>query len=125
MLASSEFETVALITDLTRYRVAYDLQWSLEALQDVVLIDFLAPNPPTEIFSQHSVSAFWDQIAESATDRVSAAGFIRSEDGSAFGDADVDAYRNCVLTRAKPFIGKDKKSIYSALSGFTKIQNIR
>src|SRR6185503_8042088 len=51
----------------------------------------------------------WDFIAERATDRVTAGGFVRSATGQPFTEAEVDEYRDHVLALAAPWLRPDAR----------------
>jgi amino acid adenylation domain-containing protein len=106
VLASRELVTVALVTEASMLRMAHDLQCELPALRDVIVVDVATAKPPVESFDSAAVCALWDHVAESATDRVSAAGFLRNASGEAFREAEVDAYRDHVLACAVPWSGR-------------------
>ena len=110
VLGSKEFETIALVTDSARLRVAFDLQWSIPKLTNIILIDIHTPKPAPENFDQKSVSSFWDGIAESAVDRKSAAGFLRRDKGKdAYSESEVDEYKDRVLQLCSTTLTKNSR----------------
>lgn len=109
VLGSKQFETIALITDSERLRVAFDLQWSISNLTSVIVIDIYTKKPPPESIDLKTVSSFWDSIAESAVDRISGAGFLRRDKKSSFSEAEVDEYKNRVLNLSSHSLTKNSR----------------
>lgn len=108
VLGSKEFETIALITDSARARIAYDLQWSISKLDKIILIDILTKKPVAESIDEKAVSSFWDTISESAVDRMSAAGFLGSKE-NIFSEEEVDEYKDRVLELSMSALTKESR----------------
>lgn len=107
VLNSDELKTVCFITDSSRMCLAHDLQWDIDSLKEVVIIDTSTECPAAEGFNQDSVSRFWDQISSSANDRISAAGFISGGDEPVFSENEVDQYRDLIVSYAQPWLGDE------------------
>jgi len=91
-----------LLTGARELRAVYELR---PQLARVICIDVEEPAPPPEPVEAQAVRALWDHVAESATDRVTAAGFRSSYSGDPFTEAEVDQYRDRVLELAAPLAG--------------------
>jgi amino acid adenylation domain-containing protein len=87
---------------------ALEIQWRLP-LADIVCLDVDAPRPPAEPVDAEEVRGLWDFVAERAVDRVSAGGFISSYTGQPFSEAEVDEYRDRVLSLAAPWLRPDAR----------------
>src|SRR6185436_8478386 len=85
-----------------------EMQWRLP-LADVVCLDVEAPEPPPEPLDPEAVRALWDFVAEQATDEVTAGGFVSSYTGRPFTAAEVDEYRDRVLSLAAPWLRPDAR----------------
>jgi amino acid adenylation domain-containing protein len=85
-----------------------EAQWRLP-LADVVCLDVDAPRPPAEPVDAGEVSTLWDFVAERAVDQVSAGGFVSSYTGLPFSEAEVDEYRDRVLSLAAPWLRPDAR----------------
>ena len=60
--------------------------------------------PPVEAVDAESVRELWDLVAERAVDRVTAGGFWSAFTGQPFSEAEVDEYRDRVLSLAGPWL---------------------
>ncbi len=107
ILASLDVSCV--VAQYAQLRLLHELQWKLPKLTDVVCLDVDLPRPPAEEIDAGAVSALWDRVAEQATDRVSAGGFVSSYTGESFSEAEVDEYVRRVVALAEPGLGADKK----------------
>jgi amino acid adenylation domain-containing protein len=87
---------------------ALDVRWRLP-LADVVCLDVAAPAPPPEALDPREVRALWDFVAERAADEVTAGGFISSYTGLPFTRAEVEEYRDRVLSLASPWLRPDAR----------------
>ena len=85
------------------------MRWRLPALTAVVCLDVEEPEPAPEPVDAESVRAVFDLVAERAVDRVTAGGFVSSVTGLPFSEAEVDEYRDRVLSLAEPWIGPDRR----------------
>lgn len=90
ILASLEISCI--IVQNSQLRLVHEIQWRLPKLSDVICMDVETPSPPAEEVDAEAVSALWDRIAERATDRVSAGGFVSSYTGENFSEAEVEEY---------------------------------
>jgi amino acid adenylation domain-containing protein len=100
--------TPVLLTRAALLPAARDLQWRLP-LADVVCLDVGTPRPEPEPVAAGEVRALWDFVAERATDRVTAGGFLSSYTGLPFSEAEVDEYRDRVLALAAPWLRPDAR----------------
>jgi len=100
ILASLEVSCV--LSRRAQLRLLHELQWRLPKLTDVVCLDVAVPRPPPEKVDEGAVSALWDRVAEQATGRVSAGGFVSSYTGEGFSEAEVDEYVGRVVALAEP-----------------------
>jgi amino acid adenylation domain-containing protein len=100
--------TPVLLTRAALLPAARDLQWRLP-LADVVCLDVGTPRPEPEPVEAGEVRALWDFVAEQATDRVTAGGFLSSYTGLPFSEAEVDEYRDRVLALAAPWLRPDAR----------------
>jgi amino acid adenylation domain-containing protein len=107
ILASLDVSCV--VAQYAQLRLLHELQWRLPELTDVVCLDVDLPRPPPEEVDPGAVSALWDRVAEQATDRVSAGGFVSSYTGESFTEAEVDEYVRRVVALAEPALGGAKK----------------
>ncbi len=78
-------------------------------LADVICLDVETPRLPAEPIDPEAVRSLWDFVAEQATDRVTAGGFVSSYTGQPFSEAEVDEYRDRVLALAAPWLRPDAR----------------
>ncbi|MEA2563442.1 MAG: hypothetical protein QOH06_4946 [Acidobacteriota bacterium] len=100
--------TPVVVTRSALLRSVQDIWWRLP-LADAVCLDVHAPAPPAEPIDPEGVRALWDFVAERATDRVTAGGFVSSYTGQPFSEAEVDEYRDRVLALAAPWLRPDAR----------------
>jgi amino acid adenylation domain-containing protein len=81
-----------------------EMRWRLPALSDLVCLGLAEPEPPVETVDPESVRELWDYVAERAVDRVTAGGFVSAFTGLPFSEAEVDEYRDRVLSLAQPWL---------------------
>ncbi|HKH48265.1 MAG TPA: amino acid adenylation domain-containing protein, partial [Thermoanaerobaculia bacterium] len=86
-----------------------EMRWRLPALSDAVCLAFCDPEPPAEAIDPESVRALWDFVAERAVDRVTAGGFVSAFTGEPMSEAEVDEYRDRVLSLASPWLRPDAR----------------
>ena len=86
-----------------------EIRWRLPRLADALCLDLEAPEPEPEPVDVSAVRSLWDLVAERATDRVSAGGFVSSLTGLPFSEAEVDEYRDRVLSLAAPWLRPDAR----------------
>jgi amino acid adenylation domain-containing protein len=86
-----------------------EMRWRLPELSDTVCLAFPDAEPPAEEIDPESVRGLWDFVAERATDRVSAGGFVSSFTGQPFREEEVDEYRDRVLGLAAPWLRPDAR----------------
>jgi amino acid adenylation domain-containing protein len=98
-----------LITENSLIRVAHDLAWSLPSLSHVICSDVEALAPEPEPIDADSVRALWDHVAERATNRLDAFGFISSYTGDPFTSAEVNEYLTRVVELARPLLDGTKR----------------
>jgi amino acid adenylation domain-containing protein len=96
--------TPVLLTRSAHLGPVLDLRWRLPALADVVCLDVDTLVPAPERVDTEGVRAVFDLVSERAVDRATAGGFISSFTGEPFSDAEVDEYRDRVLTLAEPWL---------------------
>lgn len=104
VLTSLHISTV--LTCASQLRALQELAWSDQELTHLVCLDVPQPEPSPQPLDLAAVQAFWDHLAETAVDRISAAGFLRSSGGAPFSEAEVDAYRDHVVALARPYTGR-------------------
>ena len=98
-----------LLTRAVELRPLHEILAGLPALRDVVCVDADGPELPSEPLDEAAVRALWDHVAESAVDRVTAAGFISSYTGEPFPESEVEQYRDHVLALAEPWLGPGRR----------------
>jgi amino acid adenylation domain-containing protein len=81
-----------------------EMRWRLPKLSDVVCLGITDPEPTVEAIDPESVRELWDLVAERAVDRVTAGGFISAFSGEPMSAAEVDEYRDRVLSLAGPWL---------------------
>ncbi|MBV8201787.1 MAG: AMP-binding protein, partial [Acidobacteria bacterium] len=81
-----------------------EMRWRLPRLADAVVLDAASPEPPVEAIDAPSVRELWDLVAERAVDRVTAGGFVSALTGAPMSEAEVDEYRDRVLSLAGPWL---------------------
>ncbi|HEX6862807.1 MAG TPA: amino acid adenylation domain-containing protein, partial [Thermoanaerobaculia bacterium] len=99
----------ALLTRSAHLGRVLEMQWRLPALAAVVCLDVETPEPPPEPVDRESVREVFDLLSERSVDRVTAGGFVSSFTGLPFSEAEVDEYRDRVLSLAAPWIGPEKR----------------
>jgi amino acid adenylation domain-containing protein len=98
-----------LLTRTPELPALHEILGSLPDLRDVVCLDVDAPELPPEPLDPEAVRAVWDHVAETAVDRVTAAGFLSSYTGDPFSEAEVDEYRDLVVSLAEPWLGPGRR----------------
>jgi len=106
ILAASK--TPVVVTRSALLRSVQEIWWQLP-LADAVCLDVHTPAPPAEPLDLGEVRSLWDFVAERATDRVTAGGFVSSYTGQPFTEAEVDEYRDRVLSLAEPWLRPDAR----------------
>ncbi|HEX6864438.1 MAG TPA: condensation domain-containing protein, partial [Thermoanaerobaculia bacterium] len=109
ILAASK--TPVVVTRSALLRSVQEVWWRLP-LADAVCLDVETPAPPAEPLDPEAVRSLWDFVAERATDRsdrVLAGGFVSSYTGQPFTEAEVDEYRDRVLSLAEPWLRPDAR----------------
>ena len=96
----SSLNVSCLITQRAHLRAVHDVQWALPNLNDVVCLDVPDREPAPESSSVESLS-IWDDLAETAGDRVTSGGFTSSYTGELFAEAEVDEYVSRVVELAQ------------------------
>jgi len=86
-----------------------EMRWRLPALADAVCLALSVPEPPVEPIDPESVRGLFDFVAERAVDRVTAGGFVSAFTGLPFAEAEVDEYRDRVLSLAAPWLRPDSR----------------
>ena len=81
-----------------------EMRWRLPSLADVVCPGIATAEPPVEALDLESVAELWDFVAERAVDRVTAGGFVSAFTDRPFSEAEVDEYRDRVLSLASPWL---------------------
>ncbi|HYO14676.1 MAG TPA: amino acid adenylation domain-containing protein [Thermoanaerobaculia bacterium] len=81
-----------------------EMRWRLPALSDVVCLAIADPELPAEVLDAESVRELWDFVAERAVDRVTAGGFVSAFTGEPMSEAEVDEYRDRVLSLSGPWL---------------------
>ncbi|MFL6200631.1 MAG: amino acid adenylation domain-containing protein, partial [Thermoanaerobaculia bacterium] len=81
-----------------------EMRWRLPALDDAVCLAVNEPEPPVETIDPESVRELWDFVAERAVDRETAGGFVSAFTGEPMSAAEVDEYRDRVLSLAGPWL---------------------
>ncbi|HYG62667.1 MAG TPA: amino acid adenylation domain-containing protein [Thermoanaerobaculia bacterium] len=97
------------VTGTSQLRAMHDLQWQLPALAELIVLDAGDRRPPAEPVVADAVRRLWDHVAERAVDRVSAGGFVSSYTGRPFSEAEVNEYRDRVVSLASPWIRPDAR----------------
>ncbi|HEY2740462.1 MAG TPA: condensation domain-containing protein, partial [Thermoanaerobaculia bacterium] len=80
------------------------LRWRLPRLDDVVCLDVETQEPEPEALDTAAIRSLFDFVADRATDRVTAGGFVSRRTGLPFSEAEVDEYRDRVLSLAAPWL---------------------
>jgi len=93
-----------IVADRVRLRAVDEIRWRLPRLADTLCLDAAAPEPGPERVDADSIRSLFDFVAERATDRVSAGGFVSRVTGLPFSEAEVDEYRDRVLSLAAPWL---------------------
>src|SRR5215210_4809980 len=92
-----------IVADRTTLPAVERICWRLPRLIDAVCLDVDTPEPEPERVDTESVRSLFDFVAERATDRLTAGGFV-SRTGLPFSEAEVDEYRDRVLSLAAPWL---------------------
>ncbi len=97
------------VTDAAELRSVERLLWRAPDLAHVLCLDVETPEPLSEPFDAAAVRGLFDHVAQRATDRVSAAGFVSSFTGASFAESEVDEYLARVVALAAPYAGSGKR----------------
>ncbi len=98
-----------LITQQKYLRTAQELLWKYSQLTHVICLDIDDPTPHPEKIDRKAVRSLWDWVAQQASDRVTAGGFISSYTSQPFSESEVDEYKCHVVGLAKPYFGSGKR----------------
>ncbi|HKH47032.1 MAG TPA: amino acid adenylation domain-containing protein [Thermoanaerobaculia bacterium] len=96
-----------IVVDRSTLPVVEQIRWRLPRLADAVCLDVQTPELEPERLDVESIRSLFDFVAERATDRndrVMAGGFISRATGLPFSEAEVDEYRDRVLSLASPWL---------------------
>ncbi|HEV7518894.1 MAG TPA: amino acid adenylation domain-containing protein, partial [Thermoanaerobaculia bacterium] len=99
----------AILAGSAQLAAVEEMRWRLPGLADVVCLGIAEPEPPAEAVDPESVSELWDFVAERAVDRVTAGGFVSAFTGLPMTEAEVDEYRDRVLSLAGPWLGREAR----------------
>ncbi len=88
--------------------IIQQLQWELPVIKTVIYIDAQDELIPMEKVDQPEVAEFWDYIANSATDEVTAAGFFSIYTGKPFAKSEVNQYVEHVIRLIGSELNKEK-----------------
>ena len=102
-------DTPAVLTREAHLGRVLEMQWRLPVLSDVICLDVEAPEPAPEPLDTEAVRDVFDLVAERATDRATAGGFVSSFTGQPFSEAEVDEYCDRVLALAGPWLRPDAR----------------
>ncbi|MFB9278022.1 amino acid adenylation domain-containing protein [Cohnella cellulosilytica] len=100
-----------MVTQKELFAPIADLLWRSDSLRQVVLLDEEEADPTAFRFDRQAMVKMFDDLAASATDRVSAGGFVSTYTGLYFTEAEVDEYRDRVVELARPFAGEGKAAL--------------
>ena len=108
-----EVNATHLITQKATISPMADLLWRCETLEQVVFLDEAGVELDAVLSEPHrdAIVRMFDNLAQNASDKSSAGGFISSYTGLYFSEAEVDEYRDRVIELAKPFIGNQKAAL--------------
>src|SRR6185369_5928971 len=80
------------------------IRWGLPRFGDAVCLDVETPEPEPEALDTTAIRSLFDFVADRATDRVTAGGFVSRRTGQPFLETEVDEYRDRVLSLAAPWL---------------------
>ncbi|HEY2740158.1 MAG TPA: condensation domain-containing protein, partial [Thermoanaerobaculia bacterium] len=80
------------------------LRWGLPRLGDAICLDVETTEPAPETVDTAAIRSLFDFVSDRATDRVTAGGFVSRRTGLPFLEAEVDEYRDRVLSLAEPWL---------------------
>jgi amino acid adenylation domain-containing protein len=86
-----------------------EMRFRLPALSAVICLAVAEAEPPAEAIAAESVRELWDLVAERAVDRVTAGGFVSAFTGAPMSEAEVDEYRDRVLSLAAPWLRREAR----------------
>ena len=98
-----------IVVDRTTLPAVEKIRWRLPCLRDVICLDVEAPEVEPERMDAASVRSLFDFVAEQATDRATAGGFVHRDTGLPFSEGEVDEYRDRVLSLAAPWLRPDAR----------------
>ena len=98
-----------LVTQQKYLRIVREQQWKQPQLTHGICLDVETVKPPPEKLDRHATRSLWDWVAQQASDRVTAGGFISSYTGQPFSETEVDEYKNHVVKLAQPYLGQGKR----------------
>ncbi|WP_239616496.1 AMP-binding protein [Cohnella mopanensis] len=100
-----------MVTQKELFAPIADLLWRSDSLRQVVLLDEEEVDPTNSRFDREAMVKMFDDLAEIATDRISAGGFVSTYTGLFFTDAEVDEYRDNVVELVRQFAGEEKSAL--------------
>jgi amino acid adenylation domain-containing protein len=98
-----------IVADRRTLPAVEQIRWRLPRLAHTLCLDVETPEIEPEGLDAASVRSLFDFVAERATDRVTAGGFIRRATGLPFREAEVDEYRDRVLALTAPWLRPDAR----------------
>ncbi|OQY27011.1 MAG: hypothetical protein B6244_11790 [Candidatus Cloacimonetes bacterium 4572_55] len=98
-----------ILTQYTLLPTLQTLQWQVPELTNILCLDVQTPDPPPEALNLKATQALWDNVAERATDDITAGGFISSYTGESFTEAEVAEYKNRMIELTQPYLAQNKR----------------
>jgi len=98
-----------IVVDRTTLPAIEKIRWRLPRLGDAICLEVEAPELEPERVDVASVRSLFDFVAEQATDRATAGGFVHRDNGLPFSEAEVDEYQDRVLSLAAPWLRPDAR----------------
>jgi amino acid adenylation domain-containing protein len=87
----------------------HELLPRVPSLSHVICLDIGSERLPVERLDRQSVESVWDFVAGTATDEVTAAGFVSSYTGQPFTLREVHQYRDRVVELARPYLHRGSR----------------
>lgn len=88
-------------------RTINEIQWELPNVQDIIVVDVLDQELPTEVINKNEIASFWDYVSDNAHDTVSSGGFVSSYTGEPFKLEEVEEYQNHIVNIVRSHINND------------------
>lgn len=107
----NEVNATLLVTQREIFTSIADLLWRSDKGLQAIILDETSAEPFATAPDKELIVKLFDDLAVTATDKVSSGGFVSSYTGIYYTEEEVDEYRDRVIELAQPFAGAGKHAL--------------